>query len=114
MSISFSPKEAIAFIAKSIVLSSAAASGVPLEHAELAGGILEGTIKGFSYRPTEKSIHQKLNHTIKQSIQVVLQAPDYEIPEDCIDPLMYAFSFDNAIDYLKSSDPLSRIKAYYS
>lgn len=111
MSISFSPKEAIAFIAKSIVLSSAAASGVPLEHAELAGGILEGTIKGFSYRPTEKSIHQKLNHTIKQSIQVVLQAPDYEIPEDCIDPLMYAFSFDNAIDYLKSSDPLSRIKA---
>lgn len=110
MSISFSPKEAIAFIAKSIVLASAAASGVPLDHAELAGGVLEGTIKGFSYTPTEKSIHQKLSHTIRQSIQSVLQAPDYEIPEDCINPLMEAFSFDSAIEYLKSSDPLSRIK----
>lgn len=106
MSISFSPKEALAFIAKSIVLSSATSIGIPPEQAELFGGVLEGTIKGFGYRYGEKSTYKQLNDTIRRAIdEVILQNPDYEIPRDCVDSLMRVFSFDNAINYLRSSDP---------
>lgn len=111
MPTTFSPKEAIAFIAKSIVLATAVAKGIPLEQAELAGGIVEGTITGFSYRSGEKTIYQQLDATIRRSVETMLQAPNYEIPEDCINHLMTVFSVDNAISYLHSSDPLPKIKA---
>ncbi len=110
MRISFSPKEALSFIAKSVVLAAAVGRGIPVEHAELAGGFVEGTIKGFGYTPKEKSIHQQLNSTIKRSIESVLHAPDYEIPDDCVEHLANVFTFEKAIRYLQSSESLSMIK----
>lgn len=110
MPISFNPKEALAFIAKSVVIATATAKGIPFDQAELAGGILEGTIKGFGYRSGEQSIDHQLNSIIKRSIESVVHSPDYEIPEDCICHLINVFTFENAIGYLQSSEPLSKVK----
>ena len=110
MPITFNPKEAIAFIAKSIVIAATVAEGTPLSTAEFYGGLLEGSIKGFSYKPTAMSIYQQLNATIQIAVENLLQAPGYEIPLDCITPLMCIFSPENALHYLKSSDPIFEIK----
>ena len=110
MSVSFNPKEALAFIAKSIVLSAVAAQGIPPEQAKFASSIVEGIVKGIGYQSHEKSIYQQLNDTIRRSVESILHSYDYEIPSDCVDHLMAVFSFDNAIEYLQTSDPLSKIK----
>lgn len=110
MPLTFNPKEAIAFIAKSIVLAATISDGVPPKHAEITSETVEGIIKGFSYKIANKSICQQLNDTIRQAVESVQLAPNYEIPNDCTALLMNAFSFDKAVEYLQSSDALSRVK----
>lgn len=110
MSIKFSPKEAIALIAKSFFMTTAVKEGIPLTIAEFYGGIVEGTIKGSDYQAPEKSIYQELNKTIQNAVDNLLHKPGYEIPSDCVAALIEVFSVENTLHFLKSSDPLAQIK----
>lgn len=111
MTITFDPKEAITFIAKSVAISCALANGIPKEEAEIAGGLVAGAIKGLKYEAKPNPINRQLVETIKSSVkEVLLQNPEFEIPEDCVGSLINAFSFDNAVCYLKSLDPVKEVE----
>lgn len=110
MAFSFNPKEAVTFIAKSIAISYALANGMSQEQAEIAGGLVAGTLNGFNYKSNPKPISHQLSEAISRSVKdVMLQNPEYEIPDDCVAPLTETFSFDNAIRYLKSTDPVNDV-----
>lgn len=92
MPISFSCKETLAFIAKSIVIASSLAQGTPLTTAEYYAGLLESTIKGFNHQSGAMSINRQLNNTIQSAIDKICCASEYEIPLECVEPLMVVFS----------------------
>ena len=113
MAITFNPKEAIAFIAKTIVTAYSLSNGATPEQAEIAGGMVSVVAKGISSHSKDKALSQKLSDTIKQAIdEVIIDNPPntfYEVPRDCEEHLLQAFSFENALNYLASSDPLGEI-----
>ena len=111
MGFTFNPKEAISFIAKSVTISCALANGVPPEEAEIAGGLVAGAIKGVKYEAKPTPINLQLVDTISRSVKdVLLLNPQFEIPDDCVIPLVNAFSFDNAVCYLKSPEPVKEVE----
>lgn len=110
MAISFNPKEVLTSIAKNVFVAHMIATGGSMQQATLLGETLQGALNGVSFQPEAKSIDQKLNSTITNVIKELFSAPDYIIPEECIEPIKEIFSIKNSINYLTSSNPLSQFQ----
>lgn len=107
MPIAFKAQETLAFIAKTIAVAAAAAAGAPQPTSERYGDLLEILLKNVSITPSEKPIDSQLNDTIQDAVDQLFCSRGFELPADCAQLLRDAFSAENALRYLQSSDPHS-------
>lgn len=107
MPIVFDPKEPLTHIAKIIAACIAKETGFPQDTAEKCGDFLNSVLGGISFRPPARSVYAQLKNLIQSALDHLHCSSEFELPEDCREPLTDTFSVENVLHYLQSADPLS-------
>ena len=110
--IQLKPKEMLGTIAKYIAISFAVQSGIDATLAPIAGGAIEGVIKGINFENIPKTVPQKLNDMIKSGVCDTLQSVAPHLPSEFENELANkVFHMEMIEQYLVDNDPVSSLEA---
>ncbi len=103
MKIRFLFKDLASNVAKEIACAYATAQGMDPDSAKLIGASVGGIVSGLSGFSIEQSNMQRLKRIIKDAIKEAIHSEDFELPSECANDLLAAFSPENVVQLCSSS-----------